>query len=58
MGLIGMVHLTQGCLGGSGWSGPAALAQAASSVVNMCPVVGFILPTWAAIASAVSVALI
>ena len=49
---------THGCLGGSGTSGPAALAWAASFVVNICPILGSILPTWVVMASVVIVVLI
>ena len=34
-------------MGGSGLSGPAALAAAASSVVNIRPVFGSMVPIWA-----------
>ena len=40
---------TPGFWGGSGLSGPAALALAALLVVNICPILGSIMPTWAVI---------
>ena len=50
--------LTQEFLGGSGLSGPTALALAASLVVNICPILGSIVPIWAVIVSIATAALI
>ena len=52
------VLLIQGWVGGSGWSGPAALALAASSVVNIRPVFGSMVPIWAVTASVITAVLI
>ena len=45
-------------MGGSGLSGPAALAAAASSVVNIRPVFGSMVPIWAVTASVITAVLI
>ena len=45
-------------MGGLGLSGPAALAAAASSVVNIRPVFGSMVPIWAVTASVITAVLI